>query len=74
MPCDDWASVFWRPSVSESYHLRKRGLECLRLAADCKQLARDAQSPALQSHFLRMAKLWPALADDALVIPGRVID
>ncbi len=48
--------------MSESY-LRKRALECLRLAADCEQLARDVRSPRLQSHFHRMAKVWPALAD-----------
>jgi hypothetical protein len=38
------------------------------------QLARDAQSPALQSHFLRMAKLWPTLAERGSIIPGRSIN
>lgn len=50
--------------MSESY-LRKHALECLRLAADCKQLARDARDPSIRSHFLRMAEVWPALADQS---------
>ena len=42
--------------------LRKRALECLRLEADCMQLAGDAPNPNSQSHFLRMARAWLALA------------
>ena len=42
--------------------LRKHALECLRLEADCMQLAGDAPNPNLQSHFLRMARAWLALA------------
>jgi hypothetical protein len=52
--------------VFEPRNLRKRALESLRLAADCMQLARDAHCVALQSHFLRMAETWRALADQAL--------
>lgn len=37
---------------------RKHALECLRLAADCKQLAVKTESPILQSHFVRMAGVW----------------
>ena len=37
-------------------------LECLRLEADCRQLAWDARSPRLQLHFIRMARTWSALA------------
>src|SRR5476649_824315 len=33
----------------------------MRLASDCMQLAGDAHSPALQSHFLRMAREWTTL-------------
>ena len=47
--------------MSQSY-LRKHALECLRMAAECEQLARDLRIPLLQSHFDRMAKVWPALA------------
>jgi len=49
--------------MSDSDNLRKHALECMRLAADCMQLAGDAPSPALQSHFLRMARVWTTLAD-----------
>jgi hypothetical protein len=41
----------------------KHALECMRLEADCRQLASDLGSPALQSHFLLMAEVWNALAD-----------
>lgn len=42
--------------------LRRRELECLRLAADCMQLAGAVRSSVLQAHFIRMARLWPILA------------
>ena len=42
--------------------LRKHALECLRLEADCMQLAGDAPNPNSQSHFLRMARVWSAMA------------
>jgi hypothetical protein len=48
--------------VSGSDNSRKRALECLRLEADCMQLAGDLQDPALQSHFVRMARAWSDLA------------
>jgi hypothetical protein len=44
--------------VSESDYSRKHALECMRLAADSMQLAGDIQNPALQSHFVRMARVW----------------
>lgn len=52
--------------MSESGNLRKRALECMRFAADCMQLARDAHSSDLRSHFLRMSEAWHTLADHAL--------
>jgi hypothetical protein len=48
--------------VSESDNSRKHALECLRLAADCMQLAGDVHSPALQSHFVRVARELSSLA------------
>jgi hypothetical protein len=42
--------------------LRKYALECLRLEAECMQLAGDAPDPNSQSHFLRMARVWFAMA------------
>jgi len=51
--------------MSNSEHLRRHALECLRLQADCMQLAGDAPNPSLQSHYLRMAGVWSALAVSA---------
>jgi hypothetical protein len=48
--------------VSESDYSRRHALECLRLEADCMQLAGDVQNPALQSNFVRMARVWSDLA------------
>jgi len=45
-----------------SGNLRKHDVECLRLAADCMQLAADLVGP-WQQHFLLMAKHWAALAE-----------
>jgi hypothetical protein len=50
--------------VSDSDNSRKRALECMRLVADCMQLAGDVHSPIMQSHFLRMASEWRTLADE----------
>ena len=49
--------------MSQSYNLRRQVLEWMRLAADCRQLARESRSLTLQSHFLRMAEEWPTLAN-----------
>jgi hypothetical protein len=43
--------------------LQKHALECLRLAEECIRLADATPDPALQSHFVRMAKEWSALAE-----------
>jgi hypothetical protein len=56
---------------------QKYELECLRLAADCTQLANDVHertleanflasdvhNRALEIHFLRMAEMWTAQAE-----------
>ena len=49
--------------MSESHASRKFALECLRLRADCMQLAEDAPTPRLQRHYLDMAGVWTALAE-----------
>jgi hypothetical protein len=49
--------------MSELDHLRKHSLMCMRLAADCTQLAADTHRPAWQAHFFRMAKEWRTLAE-----------
>jgi hypothetical protein len=48
--------------MSESNQFNKHSLECLRFEADCRELAKNAHSPDLQSHYLRMAEVWLALA------------
>jgi hypothetical protein len=49
--------------MSELDHLRKHSLMCMRLAADCTQLAADTHRPAWQAHFFRMANEWRSLAE-----------
>jgi hypothetical protein len=49
-------------SVPDSANLRKQELECLRLEADCLQLARAVDSPLLKSHLIGTAQKWSALA------------
>ena len=46
----------------ETKQLQKHVLECLRLQADCMELAGVAHSPNLQSHFVSMARFWGTLA------------
>lgn len=48
--------------MSESANLRKQELECLRLEADCLQLASAVKSSSLKAHFTRMAQKWSAVA------------
>ena len=48
--------------MSESDYSRKHALECLRLEADCMQLAGVVHDPALQTHFVRMAREWSNLS------------
>ena len=49
--------------MSELNRLRRHSLECLRLEADCMQLACDLRCPDRQAHFLQMAKEWRSLAE-----------
>jgi hypothetical protein len=49
--------------VAESERARKHALECLRLAADCRQLAREVDDPAERRRFLRIAEEFTALAE-----------
>jgi hypothetical protein len=46
----------------EAKQLRKHVLECLRLQADCMELAGVTHSPNVQSHFVSMARFWGNLA------------
>jgi hypothetical protein len=49
--------------MSGSDTLRKHALECLRLAADCEQSAREIEDPVLREHFTGMATVWETLAE-----------
>jgi hypothetical protein len=42
--------------------LQRHALECLRLQADCMELAGVARSSNVQSHFVSMARFWGTLA------------
>ncbi len=54
-----------QPADRES--ARKHELACLRMAADCTQLAGDILNPDLQQHFLELAGLLTAAAEPAVV-------
>jgi hypothetical protein len=43
---------------------QKRELECLRLASDLRQLAKETLDPDLKTHCLRMAKHWSGEGDE----------
>lgn len=55
--------AFTRSAMFEAKQLQKHALECLRLQADCMQLAGAALSPDVRSHFASMARFWGTLAD-----------
>jgi len=61
-----WLAASTRHALSESEFLRKYALECLRLAEDCAQAARDVESPLLRAHFEELAKMWAAQAEQDL--------
>jgi hypothetical protein len=42
---------------------RKYALECLRMKAECMQLAGEAATPELQRHFLNQANVWAEMAE-----------
>jgi hypothetical protein len=45
-------------------------LECLRLESECKQLAIQTANADLQSHFVKMASVWSALAENGPLATG----
>ena len=49
--------------MSESEHARKHSLLCLRLAAECRDLAAAASTPELRARVLRMADMWEELGE-----------
>jgi hypothetical protein len=51
-----------RFAMFDAKQLRKHALECLRLQADCMELAGVSPSSNVQSHFVSMARFWGNLA------------
>ena len=49
--------------MSESDNTQKHALACMRMAAECKDLAADVPEPDLKARFLLMASMWTELAD-----------
>ena len=49
--------------MSESDYGRKHSLLCLRLAAECRDLAAAASTPELRARVLRMADMWEELGE-----------
>jgi hypothetical protein len=54
--------------MSESDNVQKYALACMRLAAECRDLAADVPEPDLRAHFLYMASRWTELADHSRVL------
>jgi hypothetical protein len=49
--------------VPESDYARKHAVMCLRLAAECRDLAAAVATPELRARVLSMADMWEDLAD-----------
>jgi hypothetical protein len=54
--------------MSESDNVQEHSLACMRMAADCRDLAADVPEPDLQAHFLALARMWTELADQPRVL------
>ena len=50
------------------FNVQKYALMCLRLAAECRNLAADVPAPDLRAHFVYMASMWTELADQRRVL------
>ena len=69
--------------MSESNYAQKHALLCLRLAAECRDLAAAASTPELRARVLLMADMWEELSvqpeveitpDDAQTDPEQDFD
>ena len=49
--------------MPESDYARKHAVMCLRLAAECRDLAAAVATPELRARVLSMADMWEDLAD-----------
>jgi hypothetical protein len=50
------------------FHVQNYAQLCLRLAADCRNLAADVPEPDLRARFLHMATMWTELAAQPRVL------
>ena len=50
------------------FNVQKHALMCLRLAAECRELAEDVPEPDLRTHFLLMAGMWMELSAQPRVL------
>ena len=50
------------------FNAQQHALMCIRLAAECRELATDAPEPDLRAHFLRLANIWTELAEQPRVL------
>jgi hypothetical protein len=55
--------------MSEPYPERRRQLECLRIACDLAQLAKDSLDSAMRADFQRMADVWTDQAREEASFP-----
>jgi hypothetical protein len=53
--------------MSESNYNQRYSLLCLRLAAECRNMAAEVPEPDARAHFTRMAGTWTELANLACV-------
>ncbi len=54
--------------MSESDNSQRHVLACMRMAAECRDLAADVPEPDLRAHLLHMASRWMELADQPRVL------
>ena len=52
-----------RSAATESAYARRHAVMCLRLAAECRDLAAAVATPELRARVLIMADMWEDLAD-----------
>jgi hypothetical protein len=50
------------------FNVQKNALMCVRMAAECRELAAKVPDPDLRDHFLRMAGEWVLLAIEPRVL------
>jgi hypothetical protein len=54
--------------MPKSDYTQKHKLACVRMAAECRNLAADVPEPDLRAHLLHMASMWTQLADQPRVL------